>query len=223
MGLGSRILATVSMTIILCSSSVVAGDTGSLQQISGSALDESGLFQQTRPEVSCELKVKEKYRYYDIEGQSIGELRKKMNQKGTKWNDGKTYAAVTSWDIRYRYDVFHEAGRCSIKSVKTNVDIVYHLPRRTSSPSGPDLSAQWDSYMKRLKEHEFGHKDLAVKAAAEINQILASLADFSSESELEQEIDRQTEEMFRRLKEEQVDYDDETRHGETQGAVLAAN
>ena len=223
MGLGYKILATVSMMIMLCSSATLAEDAGSLQEASLRRLDGLDLSQQTRPEVSCELKVKERYQYYDVEGADVAELRKKMNQRGTKWNDGKTYAAVTSWDIRYGYDVFYEDGRCSVKSVKTSVEIVYHLPRRISSSPSPELAVRWDSYMTRLKEHEFGHKDIAVKAAAEINQILASLTNFGSESELEQEVNRQTEKKFRRLKEEQVEYDDETRHGETQGAVLTAH
>ena len=218
---GYKTVAAVSLMIILCASSLLAGDMASLEASPRTVLDKvSELSPQTRPEVQCELKVKEKYKYYDIDGADVGELRKKMNQAGTKWNDGKTYAAVTSWDIRYDYDVSYKDGRCSVKSVKTNVDIVYHLPRRVSSKLLPELTMLWDGYLTRLKEHEFGHKDIAVKTAAEINQILSSLGDFSSQSELDEEANRRAEEKFRRLKEAQVEYDVETRHGETQGAVL---
>lgn len=173
-----------------------------------------------RPEVSCELKVNEKYKLYYVDGSTPDQLRKQMRKQGTKWNDGATYAAETSWDIRYDYDVFYEDGRCFVKSVRTDVDIVYYLPHKTSSASNPELQGLWDDFMTQLKRHEFGHKDIAVKTAAEINEILSSLGSFSSKSELEREAYRLTEEKFRRMKEVQIEYDHETRHGETQGAVL---
>ncbi|HBG04270.1 MAG: hypothetical protein A2075_02925 [Geobacteraceae bacterium GWC2_58_44] len=223
MALRYHIFATAAVVIMSCSSSLLAGDAGSLNDsLQVKADTSSKWFQPKRPEVSCELKVKEKYRYYEIDGTSVTQLRKQMKQNGTSWNDGKVYAAVTSWDIRYSYDIFHEDGRCFVKSVKTDVEIVYQLPRRTSSTSDPELTLLWDDYLARLKEHEFGHKDIAVKTAAEINQVLASLEGFSSRSELEQEANRRTEAKLRRLKEAQVEYDHETRHGETQGAILAA-
>lgn len=215
--MGSRyILATVTAIVMFSSSFMLALDADCLEISSSS-------FQQVRPEVSCELKVKEKYEYYDIDGSNVRELQKQINQHGTKWNDGRTYAAVTSWDIRYGYDVLYEGGRCSVKSVKTDVDIVYHLPRKGSSQSGPELTVLWDDYLVHVKRHEFGHKDIAVRTAGEINEMLASLKSFSSQSELEKEAKRLIDEKLRQLKEDQIDYDHETRHGETQGAVLAAN
>lgn len=172
------------------------------------------------PEVSCQLKVTEKYDYYDITGACPSDLRSQMKQGGTKWNDGKVYSAVTSWDIKYGYEVFVENGRCSIKSVKTDVEIVYRLPRWVSCTSGSELTGIWDSYLERLKHHEFGHKDIAVKAATEVNEVLASLSGFDSQTELDQEASLRAEEKFRHMKQAQVEYDQETRHGETQGAVL---
>ena len=210
-----RILATITAIIVLSSSSLLAEDVFSLDL-------SSGIQEQKRPEVSCELKVKEKYQYYEIDGMDVGQLRKQMKQNGTKWDDGKIYAALTSWDIRYTYDVFYENGKCSVKAVKTSVDILYQLPRKIST-TDPQLTLLWDDYVGRLKEHEFGHKDIAVKAAAEINQVLASLEGFSSRSELDNEARRRADEKLRQLKDNQVHYDHETRHGETQGAILAAN
>ena len=175
------------------------------------------------PEVPRELKIKEKFEFYDITGATVGELGRQMRKNGTSWKDGKEYAAVTRWDIHYNYDIFSGDGGCSVKSVKTDVDIVYHLPRRLSSGADSKLAAQWDIYLAHLKQHEFGHKDIAVKAAAEINEILASLPSFKSRAELEQEANRRTRQKFQWMKEVQIKYDDDTRHGETQGAILTAD
>lgn len=206
-----RILSSVVVFIMTLSFSLRAGEAGSLRQ---------SRQQQTMPEVSCELKVREKYRFYDIDGANVAELRKQMKKNGTTWNDGKVYAGLTSWDIRYSYDVLSEDGKSWVNSVKTDVDIVYFLPRMVSATPGSELAVLWDDYLTRLKQHEFGHKDIAVKTGTEINEVFASLATFDSHDELEREVKRRTEEKLLRLKEVQVAYDHETRHGETQGAVL---
>lgn len=217
MNLRFSMLATVAAIIMSFSSSLLAGDADAVKE----GLQRKQL--RNRPEVSCELKVREKYQYYEVDGGSAAELRRQMKRSGTKWNDGRTYAAVTSWDIRYRYDISFDEGKCSVKWVKTDVDIVYQLPRRIALKADPELSLLWEDYMLRLKEHEYGHKDLAVKAAAEINQALSSLENFGSQEELEQEARRRADEKLRQLKEVQVKYDDDTRHGETQGAILDEN
>jgi predicted secreted Zn-dependent protease len=221
MNLRFKVLAAVTVIVISCSSSAFAGDAVILKKSPKKKRDIlADLAPQTKPEVSCELKVREKYEYYDIDGANVAEWRKQMRENGTKWNDGKVYSALTTWDIRYGYDVFVGSGKCSVKSVKTDVDIVYHLPRRIPANPDPELTALWENYQAHLRQHEFGHKDIAIKTATEINEILASLSGFGSEKELDKEASRRTQEELSRLKEFQVKYDHDTRHGETQGAIL---
>lgn len=199
--------ALISTVAVLCSAPVWA----------------DGRVQLDKPGVSCELKVRERYQYYDLDGATVCDLQKQIEELGTKWHDGKTYAAVTSWDLHYSYDVVNDKGRSYIKSVTTDVDIVYHLPRMTCTTSGLDLTQLWDKYLVNLKRHEFGHKDLAVKIAGELNETLVSMPTYASQRELDQEAKRRTDEKLQRLKEVQIEYDHETKHGATQGAVLAAN
>ncbi len=207
------------LALMLCGSQALAGQADPADTFKVAKLDEN-LFRQERPKVS--LKVDEEYEFYDISGASSGEWRQQMRTGGTKWDDGKKYAALTTWDIRYRYETTSKNGRYSIKSVTTNVGIVYRFPRwlATPSTSKEQLAEMWHTYMDHLKTHEFGHKDLAVKTAAEINETLASLNSFSSSRELDKEAHRLAEKKLKRLKEAQVEYDAETHHGETQGAVL---
>lgn len=218
-----NILAAVTVIVAITSSSLLAADYSSLEKLQRERQDnQPKVSQQVIPEVSCQLNIKEKYQFYDIDGENVGELCKQMRENGTKWNDGKVYSALTTWDIHYGYDVTFAGGKCSVKSVKTDVDITYHLPRRISSCNGASLAAQWDDYLVHLKKHEFGHKDITVKSAGEINEILASLTNFSSQGELDREAKRRTDQKLDRLQQDQIGYDAETRHGETQGAILAA-
>jgi len=206
-----NIVGTIAVIVTLYASCLFAGEV------------DSNSSEETRPEVSCELKVRERYEFYDVEGKTLDELRKQMKKNGTKWTDGNVYSALTTWDIKYRYDIFNDNGRYSIKSVNTKVNIIYRLPRMTVAGTDPELTTLWNNYLARLQDHECGHKDIAVKAASEINEIFVSLAGFTSEDELEEQISLRTEEKFRQLKVLQIEYDDETRHGETQGAILPAN
>ena len=199
--MASRIItfASVVATLIFCSSTLFAGDGGS---------------------VMCELNVRERYEYYDIIGNNIDELQKQMNKNGTRWHDGIVYTGLTSWKIDYVYDITSKNGRYAVKSASTKVDIVYRMPRMRLAVPDLELTALWNGYQERLQHHEFGHKDLAVKAASEVNEILATMPSYGSADELAQEVTRRAEEKFKRLKQIQVAYDHETRHGETQGAVL---
>lgn len=208
------LLAVVACLSVMISRECNAREKGRLDVL-------SHIFQGVKAAPSCELTVKEKYEYYDIEGVTIDELRRQMKENGTKWDDGKVYAALTTWDIRYNYDVSSEDGICCVKSAKTSVEIVYHLPRRVASPTEPAyLSDVWDRYLEHLKAHEFGHKALAVKTAGEINETLAALDRFTTKYELAKRAESLISAKLQKLNEVQVQYDHETRHGATQGAVL---
>lgn len=167
------------------------------------------------------LAVTEKYEFYDIDGTSAAELRSMMKRKGVRWGDGNVYAALTTWDIHPQYSIKTNNGKYSIQYVNTDLAVVYHFPRWAGVTTAPEqVGALWKSYMDHLKEHESGHKDLAVKVAAEINEKLASFSSFNSRSELGEEVKQLIKTDIKRLNELQNQYDRETRHGETQGAVL---
>jgi predicted secreted Zn-dependent protease len=168
-----------------------------------------------------EIQVKENFVYYDIDGVTPADLLSQMKHNGTKWSDGKIYAALTTWNIRYDYDITLLNGRYYLGSIKTKVDIVFHLPRLVPSAKTPDqLATTWKTYIGNLTNHEVGHRDLAVSAGQEIYQILASIGSSTNKSELDQEAKRLVEAKLQRLKKAQVEYDAETHHGKTQGAVL---
>lgn len=192
-------LLVVAVASMFCSSPLFAGDA---------------------VPAACELNVRERYEFYEINGTSVDDLRRQMKQNGTKGEDGLTYSGLTTWDIRYVYQINSDSGRYSVKSAKTKVDIVYRLPRLVQPVTDPALAAVWNQYFARLQVHEFGHKDLAVKIASEINDVFSSLSTYSDADELDEVIKRRTAEKFAHLKETQVDYDHVTRHGETQGVVL---
>lgn len=172
-------------------------------------------------EAQPDVKVKENFEYYEVDGTTTAELRSQMKRNGTAWDDGKVYAALTTWDVHYHYDITSSNGAYVLSAIKTDVDIVFHLPRLVpSTKTPPQLVLTWNSYVEHLKTHEFGHRDLAVGIGREIYQALSALGSSSSKSELDHEALNLIQAKFKKLKEVQIEYDQETHHGKKQGAIL---
>jgi predicted secreted Zn-dependent protease len=165
--------------------------------------------------------VKENFKFYDIDGSTPDELRAQMKRNGTAWNDGKVYAALTTWDMHYNYDITGSDGSYHLDSIKTDVDIEILLPRLAPAAKASELMAStWNTYLGNLKRHEFGHRDIAVGIGEEIYQALSALGSNSSKSQLDHEAQSIIKAKFKKLKQSQIDYDQQTHHGKNQGADL---
>lgn len=219
--MAKKIIVAV-IAAMLSASSLLAGQADIPGNVKVAKINpEDVSYKSKQEDIVRKLLVNEKYNFYDIKGQSAAEIRREMKQNGTKWNDGKVYAALTSWDIRYNYDVTYENGKYRIKSASTTIDVVISMPRWKPDQQAPrELIEEWERYYRVLDEHEIGHRDLAVRAAGEINEILAGLGNFNSKAELDREAKRQAQARLKRMKEVQVEYDDHTNHGIKQGAAL---
>lgn len=165
--------------------------------------------------------VTEQYIYYEIKGNNEKELRTQMTLNGTSWDDGKTYDSVTSWNIDWDYGYKNTPNGCSIDAFKTKLKITFRYPKWVENNDAPQtLVARWDDYMKKLTVHENGHRDMAVKAAEEINRAAAALPARSSCAEIDREVRDVGFAIAERLNTDQKEYDAITRHGSTQGAVF---
>lgn len=167
------------------------------------------------------LSVIEKYAYYEIRGNDEKELRRQMGQNGTRWNDGKTYDALTSWTWDWDYGYERTAQGCSVDSFKTTVNVTFRYPKWARTDEAPQtLTQKWDGYMKNLIVHESGHSDMAVKAAEEFSRTVAEMPPAASCGELDRKVKELSSELMAKLNANSREYDDVTVHGTTQGAVF---
>jgi predicted secreted Zn-dependent protease len=203
-----------------CAAPVLAVEhpaTGSIQ-LAKFVEDEKPL---PRHETPLQVTVSEKSEFYDIDGSTSEELRAQMKRKGTHWNDGKIYAALTTWDIRYHYDIESKDGKYALRAVRASVDIAFHLPRLMPSPKTPDqLKASWHEYYEHLLTHEHGHRDLSVEMTRDMCRRLSELGEFTDRAALEDAAKSLIKGDFKKLNQAQVEYDEDTHHGIKQGAVL---
>ncbi len=167
-------------------------------------------------------RVKVRYRYYPIAGSTAIALRSQMSQSGpVSQVEQIHYDANTDWYVRSSYNFVMRGNGCTITSVNTNVDILFTLPKWTP-PTGASrsLKVQWQQYMAALQVHENGHKQHGVEAGQEITQTLRNLPAFASCQTLKTTANSYIQKIIKHYNQKDIDYDEITKHGVTQGAVF---
>lgn len=164
--------------------------------------------------------VDEKYEYYEIKGNDANQLRREMSRNGIKWDDGKTYDALTTWNVTWDYEYKRTETGCGVDDLKAKVDIVFRYPKWVQMDSAPEpLLTRWNNYMANLITHENGHRDMAVQHTADFARSVAELT-ASSCAELDRKVQALGNERMAKLNADERDYDATTVHGTTQGAVF---
>jgi predicted secreted Zn-dependent protease len=153
--------------------------------------------------------------YYDVVGASADELRAQLDWR---YPTGRQ-DAYTDWWVQWGYDYAQTASGCSVRSLSVTVDVTITFPHWT--PPGdvsPELEEQWRAYLAALRVHEDGHKRIALEAANEIATALSSLPVYPSCAKLERDADATGQRILERYRQQELTYDRETEHGDTQGA-----
>ena len=157
--------------------------------------------------------------YYDIHGRTDRELVADMRRLGPKTAAGGIFFGETESPMRWQYRTRPDAGQCTLYAVTVRVSSQITLPRwMPPVDTVPGLYYRWQTFLAALQVHEIGHKDLSGHAAAEIIRQLNALN--TSCSTLSHDVQRITDGIVAQLRDDQVRYDAETRHGATQGAVF---
>jgi predicted secreted Zn-dependent protease len=165
--------------------------------------------------------VKEVYEYYEVCGCCETDLKGELKQKCITWKDGRKYDALTSWKMKWDYGHNRAGETCSADSFTVTVNVRYHLPKWVKPADAPrELVEKWEGYTKNLMTHENGHRDRAVDAATELTKAVTELPPAPTCAELDRSVNILSRAQMRKLDEEQLRYDKDTRHGAAQGALF---
>jgi predicted secreted Zn-dependent protease len=164
----------------------------------------------------------ERVQTYDVAGTTSAELWDQIREHGpTDPGTGTHYAGDLRWDISSHYWLRGGAQGCSVERSEVTIETTITLPRWTNARLGSNaLQTDWDVFLSRLKEHEFGHRSHAVSAAQAVREAIDGVGRSAECQALGQRIDQSVRAALEHWKQVDVDYDTTTRHGETQGAVL---
>jgi len=157
---------------------------------------------------------------YQINGNTSQELREQMNSLGP-FDHGKRYDAYTAWNIQWRYKYSDTQSGCKMEKVHVNLDITYTFPEwKNFAEANTELKEKWDKYLSNLRRHENTHAANGEEAAAEVEYVLQNFPVMQSCQTLQALANRRAQQIIMHMNERDVEYDKNTRHGITQGAVF---
>lgn len=147
---------------------------------------------------------------YAVTGTTADQLRVSINQ-----NRGHDYDALTTWNIAWSYQ------NCTSPQWAVSLSVVYDLPN-WAAPASADaaLVASWDQYIDALYCHEYGHGKLGLDCANSVYDALAALTATGDCDALTTRATATFQSILDDCKAREVQYDTDTMHGATMGAVF---
>jgi predicted secreted Zn-dependent protease len=159
---------------------------------------------------------------YPITGDSAAALVEAMATRGLRDEAGDAAWALTTWDVVWNYQyVARQGGGCGLGDIRVSVRIEVLMPS-WSAPATADgsLVDRWRRFIAAVSVHERGHVQNALDRAGEVATTLPLLDPAATCDALERVADADGAAIIDRGRAWDRDYDDETGHGATQGAVF---
>lgn len=136
---------------------------------------------------------------------------------GQKQGSGQYTVGDTTSKQTLRYGFKQEASRCSLSSVAIQLETSIQLPEiSTTLGIAPTELEQWNTFLKRLQEHEEGHVAIALKGARSLQAASQQIRPAATCQEVEGSLRTQEDRLAIQTQKAQRDYDDMTQHGRLQ-------
>jgi predicted secreted Zn-dependent protease len=158
--------------------------------------------------------------YYSVAGATLREIhasfRSNRPWRGTAQHDG-----YTRWQVDWTFGVREIDNKCRLTSLNTRTTIAITLPLWIAPTNATDEVRQaWQRYITALGQHEAGHGQMALAAAAEMHKRVKESGEDANCDALRQKINSLGQTIIEQYRARDQQYDERTRHGATQGAVL---
>ncbi len=165
--------------------------------------------------------INDRVEHYPVNGGTVAQLHSQMKALGPADRAGVRYPGLTQWDVRWNYRFDERGGRCRVIDPRVKLEVVITLPE-WRAPAGTDdsLLRDWTTFTQRLTVHEQGHREFGVRAADTVREALAATPPQRGCDALEEELNRRAQGALDAAIQAERDYDDQTAHGITQGAVF---
>jgi predicted secreted Zn-dependent protease len=159
--------------------------------------------------------------YYQVYGYTNTQIRQQINACAPKLSGNDDFTGYTTYRLSWQYRYSGNAdGTCSLVAPKIGMHIGEVLPSwQASAYATPGLATKWSAFIAGLDTHEHGHITLDQQYAA---QILASLQAMPATDcgTIAAQANAIINNGVAALDAANVNYDTQTNHGATQGAIL---
>lgn len=161
------------------------------------------------------------YKYYTVGGNTAAKIREQIDLLGPKDPSGKDRGAFIRSEISFNLKKSQRRTGCYIENMWIKADLTYNMPKwEQPADVSPSVIASWDRFYKALELHEDIHKDMELKQVDEMFDALAKLPVYDKCEQLDTVPQALSEDMQAKYLQLQLQYDEETKHGLLQGAVL---
>jgi predicted secreted Zn-dependent protease len=157
-----------------------------------------------------ELYVRE--RFYSLSAKDGPELNRELGRRGREVTGLPAYA-LTRWRLSWSYEPKAEGNRCAVTNPQVRIEIVTTLPRwDRASRAGEPLARDWSLFLERLRLHESGHQDIALRSGTDLLSSIRTL-EASSCASLRFEAMRVAKALSATSEGDQLAFDVATRYG----------
>ncbi len=158
--------------------------------------------------------------YYSVSGATLGEIQQSLS-RNRPWKDRSALDGLTEWRIQWRFQVTSSPGECRLSSFTTATTITMTLPRWLRPTNAAlEVATNWGRYIVALGQHEAGHAQIGLAAAAEQQRRVPALAPDGNCEALKQRINELAQRIVDDHGRRDREYDEQTEHGVKQGATL---
>lgn len=147
--------------------------------------------------------------YYNVSGSSATEIRDNLNRRHARAGL-HSFDGYTGWNVHWSWPGFGHDD-CDLSAARLQTDLQVRLPRwQPPRQADAALVLKWNSYLGNLARHEQGHVELARQGFAKMQQILQTSTCEQANAQLNS--------VLAEMRQADLRYDADTRHGITQGA-----
>jgi predicted secreted Zn-dependent protease len=158
--------------------------------------------------------------YYQVTGATLRDIHASL-RSNRPWKSAGQHDGYTSWHVNWTFNVRQIDNKCRLTSLNTRTTIAITLPRWVAPTNAPEeVRAAWQRYIGALGQHEAGHGQMALAAAAEILKRGKESGEDANCDGLRQKINNLGQTIIDQYRARDQQYDERTKHGVTQGAVL---
>ena len=159
------------------------------------------------------------YTYYTVDADSTRSLLSILNASSPIRQNGRIFHGYYDSHVTWTLQWLENPGRrCKITKVTIVLTGNITLPRLEGGTYAQ--RAQFDIFLSALRVHELGHHDINKDAAASISRLILSLPEMTSCKALVSAANDLGQQTLKECKERTEQYDAETNHGKSQGALL---
>ncbi len=178
----------------------------------------------TSVEAFADPRVDVRIKYYEVEGDTVEDLRSELSARTPIRHNGKPFHADTTWYVKWDTQWAMKDMSCSIISVTTRVSIIFTLPKWADyKEARRNERDKWDRFFKLLVDHENGHKDIAVGSAKEIEKAVLNMESRKDCNILKHDSNHIGQKIMEKYHELTQQFDVETDHGRKQSASARWN